>query len=82
MEIGKYQSNAPFTVCVKEVCSCLKRAIECTAEADGNICVIRPDNHKGPKENAEIFLESLPFAKECGIKIATEFASDAVLDVD
>lgn len=66
------QSHAPFPVCVKEVRSCLKRAIECTAEAGGNICVIHPDNHKGPEENAEMFLELLPFAKECGIKIATE----------
>ncbi len=66
------QSHAPFPVYCKEIRSYLKRAIECTAEAGGKICVIHPDNYKGPEENAEMYLELLPFAKEYGVKIATE----------
>ena len=38
------QSHAPFPVYCKEIRSYLKRAIECTAEAGGKICVIHPDN--------------------------------------
>ena len=66
------QSHAPFPVCCEEILSMQKRAIECTAEAGGTICVIHPDNNKSPEENAEMYLELLPFAKECGVKIATE----------
>lgn len=66
------QSHAPFPVDVAQVRSYLKRAIECTAEAGGEICVIHPANNKTPEENAEMYLELLPFAKSCGVKIATE----------
>lgn len=66
------QSHAPFPVDVPQVRSYLKRAIECTAEAGGEICVIHPDNNRSPEENAEMYLELLPFAKSCGVKIATE----------
>lgn len=66
------QSHAPFPVDVPQVRSYLQRAIECTAEAGGEICVIHPDNNGTPEENAEMFLELLPFAKEHGVKIATE----------
>ncbi len=66
------QSHAPFPTYSKEVLSYCKRAIECTAEAGGEICVVHPDNYKGARENAEMYLELLPFAKECGVKIATE----------
>lgn len=66
------QSHAPFPVYCKEIRSYLKRAIECTAEAGGSICVIHPDNNKSAQENAEMYLELLPFANECGVKIATE----------
>ena len=66
------QSHAPFPVYSKDIRSYLKRAIECTAVAGGKVCVIHPDNFKGPKENAEMYLELLPFAKEYGVKIATE----------
>ena len=66
------QSHAPFPVYSPEIRSYLKRAIECTAEAGGKICVIHPDNFKSPEENAEMYLELLPFAKGCGVKIATE----------
>ena len=66
------QSHAPFPVSAAPVRSYLKRAIECTAEAGGEICVIHPDNYKSAEENAEMYLELLPFAKEHGVKIATE----------
>lgn len=66
------QSHAPFPTSCKEICSYYKRAIECTAEAGGKICVIHPDNDKAPEENAELYLELLPFAKEHEVKIATE----------
>lgn len=64
------QSHAPFPT--PWVTDYLKRAIECTAEAGGEICIIHPDNNKSPSENAELYLELLPFAKDHGVKIATE----------
>lgn len=66
------QSHAPFPVREPQIRAHLKRAIECTAEAGGEICIIHPDNNKNSEENAEMYLELLPFAKECGVKIATE----------
>lgn len=66
------QSHAPFPVYAPAVRSYLKRAIECTAEVGGEICVIHPDNNKSAEENAEMFAELLPFARSCGVKIATE----------
>lgn len=66
------QSHAPFPSQSAQIRSFYKRAIECTAEAGGKICVIHPDNHSGAEKNAEMYHELLPFAKECGVKIATE----------
>lgn len=66
------QSHAPFPTSCKEIRSYYKRAIECTAEAGGQICVIHPDNNKSAEENAEFYQELLPFAKEHEVKIATE----------
>lgn len=66
------QSHAPFPVCNELIRSKLKLALECTAEAGGKICIIHPDNDKTPEQNAEFYLELLPFAKSCGVKIATE----------
>ena len=66
------QSHAPFPVNNPAVRSCLKLAIECTAEAGGEICVIHPDCFKTAEENAEMYAELLPFAKSCNVKIATE----------
>lgn len=66
------QSHAPFPIYNTEIRSMMKRAIECTAEAGGDICVIHPDNNKSPEENAEMFLELLPFAKEHHVRLATE----------
>lgn len=66
------QSHAPFPSLSKNVRPYLQRAIECTAEAGGKICVIHPGNRLSPEENAEFFSKLLPFAKDCGVKIATE----------
>ncbi len=66
------QSHAPFPSSCAVIRSYLKRAIECTAEAGGSICIIHPENNKSAEENAEMYFELLPFAKECGVKIATE----------
>lgn len=66
------QSHAPFPVSNPHIRSHLKRAIECTAEAGGRICIIHPDNNKSAEENAELYFELLPFAKEHKVKIATE----------
>ena len=66
------QSHAPFSCNYPFVRARLKWAIECTAEAGGKICVIHPQTNKGAEENAEMYWELLPFAKECGVKIATE----------
>ena len=66
------QSHAPFPVVCFPIRELLPRAIECTAEAGGEICIIHPDNNKSPEENAEMYFELLPFAKDCGVKIATE----------
>lgn len=66
------QSHAPFPSSVPEIRSYFKRAIECTAEAGGKICVIHPDNNKSAEENAEMYRELMPFAHQYGVKIATE----------
>lgn len=66
------QSHAPFPTACAEIRAYYKRAIECTAEAGGQICIIHPDNNKSAEENAEMYAELLSFAKDCGVKIATE----------
>ena len=66
------QSHAPFPVNNPYTQGYLKRAIECTAEAGGSICIIHPANDDTPEKNAELYHSLLPFAKECGVKIATE----------
>ena len=65
------QGHAPFPSSPKSA-NYLKRAIECIAEAGGKICIIHPMNNGTPEENAEMYLELLPFAKEHNVKIATE----------
>ncbi len=66
------QSHAPFPSMVPGIHDRLKRAIECTAIAGGEICIIHPDNNRSAEMNAEMYFELLPFAKEYGVKIATE----------
>ena len=65
------QGHAPFPSSPKSK-YWLKRAIECVAEAGGEICIIHPMNNGTPEENAEMYFELLPFAKEHNVKIATE----------
>ena len=66
------QSHAPFPSHPPYIFSYLKRAIECTAEAGGEICVIHPGCYWSPEQNAEFYSELLEFAKDYGVKIATE----------
>lgn len=66
------QSHAPFRAGCPEIRPYVLRAIECTAEAGGKICIVHPDNYLSPEENAEMYFELLPFAKEHGVIIATE----------
>ncbi len=66
------QSHAPYPAYAHGMMPYFRRAIECTAIAGGQVCVIHPDNYKSAEENAEMYLELLPFAKECGVRIATE----------
>lgn len=66
------QSHAPFPTAHPDIRSYMKRAIACTAEAGGKIVIIHPNNDASPEENAAFYLELLPFAKEHGVKIATE----------
>lgn len=66
------QSHAPFPSYAPGIMPYLKRAIECTAEAGGEICIIHPCNPWSAEQNAEMYFELLPFAKECNVKIATE----------
>lgn len=66
------QSHGPFPVNVPAIRDAQKYAIECTAEAGGKICIIHPDNNKSAEENAEMYFELLPFAKQHNVKIATE----------
>lgn len=66
------QSHAPYPTYCPEIRATYERCIELTAEAGGEICVIHPDNYKTAEENAEMYLELLPFAKQCGVKIAAE----------
>lgn len=66
------QSHAPFPVAIPEIRDNLKRAIECTAEAGGQICIVHPNNNKSASENAEMYCELTEFSKSYGVKIATE----------
>lgn len=66
------QSHAPFPTSCRAIRDYMQRAIECTAEAGGEICIIHPDNNATAEQNAEMYQELLPFARGCGVKIATE----------
>ena len=66
------QTHAPFPTESPQVKDSIKKAIECTAEVGAQICVIHPQKLLTPEENAKIYMEFLPFAKSCGIKLAAE----------
>ena len=66
------QSHAPEPSIYPEGELYLKRAIECTAEAGGTVCVIHPENSVSFEDNVKMYRELIPFAKDYGVKIATE----------
>ena len=70
------QSHAPFPSEKPIMLDFLKRSIECTAEVGGEICVIHPATYSTFEENialnALLYEKLLPFAKDHGVKIATE----------
>lgn len=68
------QTHAPFKYMSDNEYSndLRKKAIECTAVLGGEICVVHPLNDFSPAQNAEMYHKLLPFAKEHGVKIATE----------
>lgn len=66
------QSHAPFPVRVPEIRSYLKWAIEATGAMGGEYVIIHPDNDADAETNGEMYRELLPFAKEKGVKMATE----------
>ena len=66
------QSHAPFPIEDKVTRDQMKRALELSAELGAKICVIHPEENKSPQENAELYAEFLPYAKQYGVKIATE----------
>lgn len=65
------QSHAPFPTMAVGL-DYIKKSIECTAIAGGEICIVHPDNNFTAEQNAEMYHKILPFAKEHGVKIATE----------
>ncbi len=65
------QSHAPFPTTKLEE-KHIQRAIECTAEVGGEICVIHPCNDYTAEQNVEMLMGFLPFAKEHNVKIAVE----------
>ena len=66
------QSHAPIPTFIAQIRDSFKRSIECSAIAGAEICVIHPDNNYTAEQNADMYGALLPFAKECGVKIATE----------
>ena len=66
------QSHAPAPTFSPTMHEFLFRAIECTAEAGGDVCVIHPANDFTPEQNAVMYDKLIPFAKDHGVRIATE----------
>ena len=65
------QSHAPFPSDERMV-PYLCRAIECTAIAGGDVCVIHPNSSISIEENAEMYRPLVELGKSCGVRIATE----------
>jgi len=66
------QTHAPYPVFCEEIRASLKWAIDITSILGGRQCIIHPDNNATAEENAEMYRELLPYAKEKNVKIATE----------
>lgn len=77
-KIGEYngivcnQAHAPTPLYSYYVRGFMERALECAAVAGAKIIVMHPNNYNSPEDNAKIFLNFLPKAKEYGVKIAVE----------
>ena len=66
------QAHAPFSSKDPEISSTFKRAIECAAEAGAPNIVFHTMTTQSLDANVGLFSAILPFAKECGVKIAVE----------
>jgi sugar phosphate isomerase/epimerase len=66
------QAHAPFSSKDPEISSTFKRAIECAAEAGAPNIVFHTMTSQSMDANIGLFSAILPFAKECGVKIAVE----------
>ena len=62
------QSHAPFPSRGTEMMYYLKRAIECTAEAGGQYCIIHPHTSLSIKENAELYADLVEFGKQHNVQ--------------
>ena len=65
------QSHAPYPCHVAGMRDWLRRALELSAEVGAEICVIHPDGNTR-EEMIEMYLDLLPFAKACGVRMAAE----------
>lgn len=66
------QTHSVFPTQNAVIAKYVKRTIECTAELGGKICVVHPLSMSPVEDNVVYYNELLPFAKEYGVKIATE----------
>jgi len=66
------QTHSVFPTQNPKIEKFVKRTIECTAELGAKICVVHPLSMSPVEDNVKYYNELLPFAKECGVKIATE----------
>ena len=66
------QTHAPFPTQATGIEKYIKRAIECSAELGAKYCIVHPLSLSPIEENIAYYNELLPFAKDCGVIIATE----------
>ncbi|MBQ3181593.1 MAG: sugar phosphate isomerase/epimerase, partial [Clostridia bacterium] len=66
------QTHSVFPTQVPEIEKYIKRTIECTAELGAEYCIVHTLSMSPVEDNVVYYNELLPFAKECGVKIATE----------
>lgn len=66
------QTHSVFPTQNPKIEKFVKRTIECSAEIGAKICVVHPLSMSPVEDNVKYYNELLPFAKEHGVKIATE----------
>ncbi len=66
------QTHSVFPTQRPEIEKYVKRTIECTAELGAEFCIVHPLSMSPVEDNVVYYNELLPFAKEHGVKIATE----------